>query len=135
MLRYESLRARERGTTRRIPHRTSKISDTETVFIDIIVYKGTRFKNQSILDVKTYLKPTDFTSRHPPSVKNGFAKGEGLRLLRKKFLKGHFREKKKSKFKRHLQDRGYPRNLVEKLLFTKKGSVLIKGDNKTQKDI
>ena len=53
--------------------------------------------------------------------------------LRKKLLKGHFREKK-SKFKRHLQDRGYPRNLVEKPLVTKKGSVLIKEDNKTQKD-
>ena len=43
-----------------------------------------------------------------------------------------------SKFKRHLRDRGYPRNLVEKLLseikFTRRGSVL-KGNNKTQKDI
>ena len=43
-----------------------------------------------------------------------------------------------SKFKRHLRDRGYPRNLVEKLLseikFTRRVSV-VKRNNKTQKDI
>ena len=42
------------------------------------------------------------------------------------------------KFKRHLRDRGRPRNMVEKLLseikFTRTGSVL-KGNNKRQKDI
>ena len=110
------------------------------MFLDTTVYKGTRFKDQSILDVKTHFKPTEtlqythFTSCHPPSVKNGFVKGEALRILR---TKDTF-EENISKFKRHLRDRGYPRNLVEKLLseikFTRRCSVL-KGNNKTQKDI
>ena len=122
---------------------TAEISNTETVFLDTTVYKGTRFKDQSILDVKTHFKPTEtfqythFTSCHPPSVKNGFVKGEALRILRTNSSKDTF-EENISKFKRHLRDRGYPRNLVEKLLseikFTRRGSVL-KGNNKTQKDI
>ena len=122
---------------------TAEISNTETVFLDTTVYKGTRFKDQSILDVKTHFKPTEtfqythFTSCHPPSVKNGFVKGEALRILRTNSSKDTF-EENISKFKRHLRDRGYPRNLVEKLLpeikFTRRGSVL-KGNNKTQKHI
>ena len=103
------------------------------MFLDTTVYKGTRFKDQSILDVKTHFKPTKtfqythFTSCHPPSVKNGFVKGEALRILRTNSSKDTF-EENISKFKRHLRDRGYPRNLVEKLLseikFTRRGSVL-----------
>ena len=67
---------------------TAEISDTETVFLDTVVYKGTRFKEKSILDVKTHFKKTEtfqythFTSCHPPSVKKGFVKGEALRILR-----------------------------------------------------
>ena len=120
----------------------AEISDTETVFVDTTVYKGTRFRDQSIL-VKTHFKPTEtfqythFTTCHPPSVKNGFVKGEALRILRANSSKDAF-EENISKFKRHLRDRGYPRNLVEKLLseieFTRRYSV-IKGKNKTQKDI
>ena len=122
---------------------TAEISDTETVFLDTTVYKGTRFRDQSILDVKTHFKPTEtfqythFTSCHPPSMKNGFVKGEALRILRTNSSKDTF-EENISKFKRHVRDRGYPRNLVEKLLseikFTRRCSVL-KGKNKTQKDI
>ena len=108
-----------------------------------MVYKGTRFKDQSILDVKTHFKPTEtfqythFTSCRPPSMKNGFVKGEALRILRTNSSKDTFKENI-SKFKRHLRDRAYPRNLVEKLLseikFTRRASVL-KGNNNTQKDI
>ena len=80
---------------------------------------------------------THFTSCHPPSMKNGFVKGEALRILRTNSSKDTF-EENISQFKRHLRDRGYPRNLVEKLLseinFTRRYSVL-KGKNKTQKDI
>ena len=35
---------------------TAEISDTETVFLDTVVYKGKRFKEKSILDVKTHFK-------------------------------------------------------------------------------
>ena len=59
---------------------TAEISDTETVFLDTVVYKGTRFKEKSILDVKTHFKKTEtfqythFTSCHPPSVKKDLSK-------------------------------------------------------------
>ena len=33
---------------------TAEISDTETVFLDTVVYKGTRLKEKTILDVKTH---------------------------------------------------------------------------------
>ena len=57
---------------------TAEISDTETVFLDTVVY--TRFKEKSIIDVKTHLKKTEtfqythFTSCHPPSVKKARVK-------------------------------------------------------------
>ena len=46
------------------------------------IYKGTRFKEKSILDAKTHFKQTEtflnthFTSCHPPNFKKGFVKGE-----------------------------------------------------------
>ena len=33
--------------------------DTETAFLDTVVYKGTRFKEKSILDAKTHFKQTE----------------------------------------------------------------------------
>ena len=38
---------------------TAEISDTEIVFLDTIIYKGTRFHEKSILDVKTHFKKTE----------------------------------------------------------------------------
>ena len=32
------------------------LADTETVFLDTVVYKGTRFNEKSILDLKTHFK-------------------------------------------------------------------------------
>ena len=43
---------------------TAEISDTETVFLDTVVYKGTRFKEKSILDVKTHFKKRKPSSTH-----------------------------------------------------------------------
>ena len=74
---------------------TAEISDTETVFLDTVVYKGTRFKEKSILDVKTRTETfqyTHFTSCHPPSVKKRFVKGEALRILRTNSSKTTFEE-------------------------------------------
>ena len=53
---------------------TAEISNTETTFLDTVIYKGERFREQSILDIKTHFKPTEtfqythYTSCHPPSV-------------------------------------------------------------------
>ena len=108
---------------------TAEISDTETVFLDTVVYKGTRFKEKSILDVKTHFKKTEtfqythFTSCHPPSVKKGFVKGEALRILRTNSSKTTF-EENISNFKKRLIDRGYPQTLIENLLSDIRGSLL-----------
>ena len=51
---------------------TAEVSETETAFLDTCIYKGERFKKESILDVRTHFKPTEtyqytcFSSCHPP---------------------------------------------------------------------
>ena len=35
---------------------TAEISETETIFLDTVVYNGDRFLKESILDVRTYFK-------------------------------------------------------------------------------
>ena len=67
---------------------TTEISENETSFLDTIIFKGERFSNESILDIRTNYKPTEtfqythYTSSHPLGGKRGFIKGEALRLLR-----------------------------------------------------
>ena len=74
---------------------TAEISDTETVFLDAIVYKGTRFKEKSILDVKTHFKKaetfqyTHFTSCHPPSVKKRICQRRSLKNPTNTLLKNY----------------------------------------------
>ena len=40
---------------------TAETFDTETAFLDTVVYKGTRFKENSILDAKTHFKHVEVT--------------------------------------------------------------------------
>ena len=67
---------------------TAEVSEMEIKFLDTIISKGERFRNESILDIRTHYKPietfqyTHFTSSYPPGVKKGFIKGDALRLLR-----------------------------------------------------
>ena len=106
-------------------HRTIKftadISDKEIIFLDTCIYKGARFEKESILDTRTYFKPTEtfqythFKSCHPPGVKKGFVKGEGLRLLRTNSSEETFVENIRI-FKLRLRARGYPNNLIDKTL-------------------
>ena len=94
-------------------HFTAEISETETTFLDTVIYKGESFKEQSILDKPTEtFQYTHYTSCHPSSVKIGFVKGEALRLLRTNSSKATF-EENISNFKTRLLARGYPRNLIE----------------------
>ena len=44
---------------------TAETSETEIRFLDTVVYKGTRFKEKSILDAKTHFKQTE-TFLHTP---------------------------------------------------------------------
>ena len=69
--------------------------DTETAFLDTAVYKGTRFKEKSILDAKTHFKQmetflhTHFTSCHPPKVKKRICQWRSLENPTKKLLKNN----------------------------------------------
>ena len=100
---------------------TADISDKEIIFLDTCIYKGARFEKESILDTRTHFKPTEtfqythFKSCHPPGVKKGFVKGEGLRLLRTNSSEETFVENIRL-FKLRLRARGYPHNLIDKTL-------------------
>ena len=92
---------------------TAEVSQLETTFLDTTVYKGERFEKESILDVRTHYKPTEtfqytnYNSCHPAGVKKVFFKGEALRLLRTNSSKVVSKEN---------TSRGYPSNLVDKIL-------------------
>ena len=45
---------------------TAETSDTGTVFLDTVVYKGIRFKKKSILNVKTHFTQKKDLSKEKP---------------------------------------------------------------------
>jgi len=122
---------------------TAEISENELTFLDTVVYKGDRFKTESILDIRTHYKPTEtfqythYTSCHPPGVKRGFIKGEAIRLLRTNSSEKTF-EECLSNFKLRLRARGYPQTFIERSLaevnFAGRKSAL-KQNKKTHKKI
>ena len=65
--------------------------------------------------LETFLH-THSTSRHLPSVKKGFVKGEALRILRKNSSETTFEKNNSNSLKKRLIDRGYPQILIENLL-------------------
>ena len=66
-------------------------SDTETVFLDTVVYKGTRFNEKSILDVKTfykkqkpsgtYISPLVESYKHYKLLRNYFFSGKTIAMF------------------------------------------------------
>ena len=121
---------------------TAETFDTETAFLDTVVYKGTRFKEKSILDTKTHFKQTEtvlhthFTSCHPPNVKKGFVKGEALRILRKNCSETTF-EENNSNLKKTLDGRRLPtifdRKPTIRNKIHQKESKLLKQNNRRKK--
>ena len=99
----------------------NKLHPRELTFLDTVVFKGERLKNESILYIKTHYKPTEtfqythFNSCHPPGVKNSFIKGEAMRLLRTNSAKTTF-EESLEKFKQRLRTRSYPKTIIERSL-------------------
>ena len=100
---------------------THEVSETETTFLDVTVYKGTRFRESNILDIKTHIKDTNkqlyvqATSYHPPSTRKGIAKGEAKRYLRTNSNKDNF-EEMKHKLRKKLRERGYKDKTILKQL-------------------
>ena len=101
---------------------TAELSGNESIFPDTYVYKGDKFKEKAILDLRTHYKPketfsyTHFSSCHPPGVSKGFIKGEALRLLRAKTPKKKTFHDIIRQFKPHLYVRSYPDTLMNKVL-------------------
>ena len=120
---------------------TADISDKETNFLDTTIFKGERFHKDSIFDIRTHFKPTEkfqytyYTSCHAPGVKKGFIKGEALRLLRTNSTETKF-EENICNFKSHLRVRGYPDDLVNRVLaevkFTNRKSALEQKQHRVQ---
>ena len=67
---------------------THQWSKTEINFLDLTLYKGERFNNTQILDIKCFSKPCDtfrYLSRdtsHPNACFSGMVKGEAIRYIR-----------------------------------------------------
>ena len=98
---------------------TYTASETEVQFLDLMIYKGERFRTTNVLDIKCYTKPTetwcylDRNSCHNPSVFKGFIRGELIRYARNTSNLGEY-ENKKSLFKEKLLARGYSSKEFEK---------------------
>ena len=101
------------GTMRTSLTIKEKISTIEIDYLDLHIYKGQRFIDQSILDLKVYQKPTNlylyvaFDSDIPQHVKKGIIKTELIRYCRICSDELSF-EEIKSFFYSRLRDRGYP---------------------------
>ena len=120
---------------------TAEMSDKEINFLDTTVYKGERFHNQGILDIRTHFKPTEtfqythFSSCNPHGVRKGLIKGEALRLLRTNSSAKSFYENIYN-IKKRLRARGYPHSLIKKSplrLNLRNGSQLYKRTMKCEK--
>ncbi|XP_061170725.1 uncharacterized protein LOC133180172 [Saccostrea echinata] len=91
---------------------TYNIHLNETVFLDTKVHKGQRFKQTGVLDVETFIKPTETfmylhrSSAHPNATFRGFIKGEIIRHKRNT-SDPHKTKQLISQFKKRLLSRGY----------------------------
>ncbi len=98
---------------------TFTASRDEIQFLDLVIYKGMRFRTMNILDVRCFTKPTetwcylDRNSCHSPAVFRGFIKGELIRYARNSNNLDSY-EEKKSIFTQKLLSRGYNREEINK---------------------
>ena len=98
---------------------TAELSERETNFFTTNG-KGERFKTESVLDLRTHLKPTEtfqythFSTCPPSGVTRGLIKGEheALRLLRTYSLF----EGSITNLKTHLLEREHPENYFQSTL-------------------
>ena len=99
------------------------ISTESVEFLDIRIYKGSRFRETGILDVQTHFKPTNtfqylhFSSSHPKGVFKGLVKGEAIQFLRSNSSQGKYK-RTISTFRHHLLCRGYPKSFIDPHLST-----------------
>ena len=87
------------------------------VFMDLVIFKGDRFYESGLLDIKVYQKELNiysyipFNSNHPKHVFKNFVLGEIKRYIRFNSSEFHFWKMIKKNFRR-LRNRGYPRKFL-----------------------
>ncbi len=100
---------------------TFEASDTSINYLDLTIFKGTRFKEIGILDTKVYTKPTEAyqylpkTSSHPWRVFKAFIYGETLRYARNTNNEDDFLIKVNN-FSEKLITRGYNISEINKIV-------------------
>ena len=98
---------------------THEMNNQEITFLDVTLYKGQRFHQTGILDIKTHKKKTNkqlyvhADSYHPPGTKKGIAKGETNRYLRTNSNETNFNTMSQ-KLKNKLKERGYKEKQIDK---------------------
>ena len=96
---------------------THEWSKTQINFLDLTLYKGERFKNTQILDIKCFSKPCDtfqYLSRdssHPNACFSGMVKGETIRYIRNSSSETEYQQKLDF-FISKLLTRGYKKSEV-----------------------
>lgn len=97
---------------------THTTSETSVSFLDLTLYKGQRFSQTGVLDLKPYSKSTNShqylhkSSAHPFAVFKGIVKGEQVRLLRASSDENAYKEAR-TQIQHHLRNRGYSRKLLD----------------------
>ena len=96
---------------------THEISEQKLTFLDVMLYKGDRFKKSG--DLKTHIKDTNkqsyvhSTSYHPPTTKRAISKGETKRYLCTNSNEGNFK-RMTLKLIHKLKQRGYKQEEILK---------------------
>ena len=99
---------------------TATISNSQINYLDITVFKGTRFRESGILDIKMYTKECETfmyimpSSTHPPSTFSGFIKGEFLRIIRNSSNEEDATERA-NLFTEKLINRGYKKEYMDQI--------------------
>ena len=118
---------------------TAEISDTETIFLDTVVYLGTTFNEKwekAIVGAKRHFKqkPSSiyiFNSYHPPIVKMVW-QTRSLENPTNKLIWGSI-----SDFKKRLMERGWPHNFERKIAVrsNRRKAALLKQNSKEEKEV
>jgi hypothetical protein len=97
---------------------TTTINESKIEFLDLVIYKGIRYKSNKILDLRTHEKELNkylyipWSSGHPKHLKKGFIKAEAIRHARNCSDEGEYK-RKLFLFKHRLLRRGYKERFVE----------------------
>ena len=123
---------------------THECSNEELTFLDMTVYKGPKFQETGILDIKTHIKKTNKqlyvhkSSYHPEPCKKAIATGETIRYLRTNSRIETFKNMT-SQLKNKLIERGYKateiKNQIRSINFKDKQTILSSTPHKETKPL